>query len=181
MEILLFILFILAEPIKRILSFFLYPLIYPFRDKLRHDTLHLCLWNDYLYLPKFKWLWFFLDDSIKMESGHEYSTEPNRINSYWFKSEFGKSYHWSAIRNSFVNWNNWVAFKLGKFDKVLNSWGEISFQKLKKKRKGYRLELRQYAGGNRLYLEVYLFNRWNQVGTLSGQAPRFEIDIMKDR
>jgi len=176
MEILLFILFILAEPIKRILSFFLYPLIYPFRDKLRHDTLHLCLWNDYLYLPKFKWLWFFLDDSIKMESGHEYSTEPNRINSYWFKSEFGKSYHWSAIRNSCVNWNNYMAYKIGFYIKTLKRWGSIN----------NFIELRQYDNGKRLYCEFFIGSKFFQFGTLRGNrdtggASRFEIDLFKTR
>jgi len=40
---------------------------------------------------------------------------------------------------------------------------------------------RTYEHARRPYCEFWLFGRWNQVGWLKGQSPRFEIDVMKRR
>ena len=158
-------LYLLLEPIKRVLSALLYPFVYPFRGMVRSDrTMH----PEYLYEPK-NWVcvipWLFLDDSIFIETKKECAKQETKYPSWIAKrGDFIRSYWWSAIRNSFVNWNNYSAFRLGTYVK----------------RHGF-MEMREYSNGQkRLYMEFWVFGRWNQIGWLSG-TPRFEIDIMKKR
>jgi len=190
-QIAIFLGFTALELIKRFLSFFFYPIVYLFRNVIRSNKV---IWKGFLLEPKRGPLsaiaWFFLDDSIFLESGEkkkEYSLEPNRLGDathktiYWFKPDWLRAWQWSAVRNSCVNWNNWCAYSLGKFDKLLDSWGMDSFAEVKKSKFGYRLEYRKYANGNRLYLEFNLFHKWQQIGWLQGEATRFEIDAFKDK
>ena len=166
-QIIILLIFICLEPIKRCLSLALYPLIYPFRAKLRTDEI---LWATYLFKPKVKLLWFILNDSEKMKYGVEYANQDKYYPTlFWVNGEFLRSYYFNAIRNSFVNWNNWVAFKLGRKVKCLKRYGSIN----------NFIELRQFTNGKRLYCEFYLGSKWQQFGWIS--CGRFEIDLLKDR
>jgi len=178
---LIFILYISFSLIKDILAPLIYPIAYLFRHKLRnYDKI---LWEGYLYEPKFKPLFFFLNDSEFMTYGVEYANKEGYYPAWIWKwhNEFMLSYHFNAIRNAMVNWNNYSAYKLGKFVKLIKSGGKSDFTILRKDKKGYRWELREYINGNRYYIEFYLFKRWFQVGWLKGNAPRFEIDLFKRR
>ena len=168
-QIIILLIFICLEPVKRIVSLCLYPLIYPFRAKLRTKAI---LWKTYLFKPAFKPLWFFLDDSINMEQGEEYDDKEKRFPAILWElhNEFLLSYWWSAIRNSCVNWNNNVAFKLGHKLQCMKKWGG----------KNSFVELRLFAHGKkRLYTEFFIGSKWFQFGFIS--CGRFEIDLLKDR
>jgi len=170
------IIYLLLEPLKRVLSALLYPAIYLLRGVVR-DT-ESVTWKGYLYTPE-KCLgaflaWLMLDDSIHMETGYDFAASEKKYPAWIWNNgkagEFLLSYWWSAIRNSFVNWNNLSAYLLGSYVGELSHTGsEKNFYKV-----------RLYTNGVRPYCEFYLFGRWNQVGWLKG-TPRFEIDIMKRR
>ena len=165
------ILYLLLEPVKRVASALLYPLAYALRRQLRTGKV---MRPEYLYEPTFFPLWLMLDDSIHMETGYDFAASEKKYPAWIWNNgragEFLLSYWWSAIRNSFVNWNNLSAYLLGSYVGELSHIGsEKNFYKV-----------RQYTNGVRPYCEFYLFGRWNQVGWLKG-TPRFEIDIMKRR
>ena len=164
------ILYLLLEPVKRILSALIYlPLIYPLRRVLRRETI---LRPEYLYAPAFFPLWLFLDDSIRMETGEDRANQPGKYPA-WINGlgwTWLKCYWWSAIRNSCVNWNNYAAMKLGRFLSEEDHAGKRNFY-----------VMRTYERGRRPYCEFWLFGRWNQAGWLNGLSPRFEIDLMKRR
>lgn len=196
MELLTLILYIGLEPVKRVLSPFLYPVAYAFRWRLRargKDTprLWVKLWEPYLFKPSFLPLWLLLDDSLRYSQGKEYDDNEKRYPGWlwrWAGGEdpepteecpvpesFLKAWWWAAIRNSFVNWNNYSAWMLGAYSHTIKRYGgDKNF-----------IEVRVYQGGKiRCYIEFWLFGRWNQIGWLRGNsatngASRFEIDIMK--
>jgi len=170
MPILLFILFILCEPIKRILSFFLYPFVYPFRNKLRTKEI---LWKEYLYRPTkgLTFFYWFLDDSIFMEQGKEYDDKAKRYPDWIWElhKDWLLSWWWSGCRNSCVNFGNYQAFKLGDFITKFRKFGnDNNF-----------VEMKHFENGKRLYTEFFLFGRWNQFGWIT--RGRFEIDLFKTR
>ena len=163
------ILYLLLEPIKRILSAVLYPLAYALRRQLRTDKV---MRPEYLYEPTFFPLWLMLDDSIHMETGYDFAASEKKYPAWIWNNgtagEFLLSYWWSAIRNSFVNWNNYCAFKLGDMVSEEPHDG-----------KNFYVTRTFASGGKRPYCEFWLFGRWNQVGWITGG--RFEIDVMKRR
>lgn len=159
--------YLLLEPVKRVASALLYPLAYALRRKLRTSEV---MRPEYLYRPTFAPLWLLLDDSIQMETGEECARQENKYPAWvlacgWL---WLRCYWWSAIRNSFVNWNNYAAYRLGRFLHEDDHAGKRNFY-----------IIRTYEGGKRPYCEFWLFGRWNQVGWISGG--RFEIDVMKRR
>ncbi len=170
------IVYLLLEPVKRILSALLYPAVYPFRTRLRN--FHVKVWPGYLYEParglhSFL-LWLFLDDSIRMETGEDCANQNTKYPSWVLALNYRwlRCYWWSAIRNSFVNWNNLNAYCLGEFVSekfLLGAPGGKNFY-----------ITRKFTNGTRPYAEFYIAGRWNQVGWLKGSS-RFEIDIMKKR
>lgn len=164
--------FLMLEPIKRVLSLAIYvPIVYPLRHALRERRpLRGVMLAEYLYFPTFRPLWYFLDDSIKMETGEDCARQETKypawvISCGWL---WLRCYWWSAIRNSCVNWNNYSAFMLGRFICEEAHEGKRSF-----------IIWREYAGGRRLYSEFWLLGRWFQIGWLNGKSPRFEIDLFK--
>lgn len=164
------ILFLILEPIKRILSPILYPLAFVLRVRLRKEKV---MWDRYLYVPTFKPLWFFLNDGEKLCYGVEYANQEKYYPGWvWrIRNPFFLSFWFNAIRNSCVNWNNWMALKLGKFVSEVKHYG------------GTRdfVKIRRYEHGERMYMEFWILGRRNQCGWLDGMSPRFEIDIMKER
>jgi len=160
--------FILLEIPKRLLSLWLYPYAYQWRKELRTKEI---LWATYLFKSKFKPLWWLLNDSEKMKYGVEYANQDKYYPTlFWVNGEFLRSYYFNAIRNSFVNWNNWVAFKLGHKLQCMKKWGG----------KNSFVELRLFAHGKkRLYTEFFIGSKWFQFGFIS--CGRFEIDLLKDR
>ncbi len=194
-QILIFILTIIIDLITRLISPLLYPVSYIFRKYIRTNEIYV---KEYMYKWRkgWFWLWIWLDDSILIENLNLYKTYADycfSVKKYpvWYynlfkNNAFMLSYWWAAIRNCVVNLNNYQGYKLGRFIKVIKSWGEESFTKLYENKKGFRLELREYSSGQRrLYLEFYLFKRWNQMGWLSSKSSnacnRFETDILKKR
>lgn len=183
------IIFLLLEPIKRILSAVIYPIAYIFRDRMVTKQV---LFYGYLYQYKPAWflLWLFENDSERFDylygipTGEKYYPKwlynaCYKLDTWW--KRFLMAYWFNGIRNSMVNWNNWVAYRLGKFEGIIADYGEIDFLVLRDKRKGYRLEIRMFENGIRPYLEFYLFGRWFQIGWLNGAACRFEIDLFKKK
>ena len=161
--------FLLLEPVKRVLSAVFYiPLAFPFRGCLRDKRI--VLWANYLYLPAFWPLWLMLDDSIRMETGEDCAKQTAKYPSWVLACGWTwlRCYWWSAIRNSFVNFNNYAAYRLGRFLHEESHAGKRNFY-----------IIRTYEGGKRPYCEFWLFGRWNQVGWITGG--RFEIDVMKRR
>ena len=162
--------FLLLEPVKRVASALLYPLAYHWRDNLRNC--HAVVWPGYLYQPNrclhVFLLWLFLDDSVKFTYGTENSPEDFKYPAWILakKSDAWRSWWWAAVRNSCVNWNNWCAWKLGRFLE-----GETVLD-----RRNFYI-VRTFTNGKRPYAEFYLFGRFNQVGWIS--CGRFEIDVMK--
>ena len=168
-QIIILLFFILLEIPKRLLSLWLYPYAYQWRKELRTKEI---LWATYLFKSKFKPLWFFLDDSIFMEQGKEYDDKEKRYPALLWKwhKDFLLAWWWSGIRNSCVNWNNSVAFKLGHKLQCMKKWGG----------KNSFVELRLFAHGKkRLYTEFFIGSKWFQFGFIS--CGRFEIDLLKDR
>ena len=161
------ILYLVLEPVKRVLSAVLYPLAYALRRQLRTGKV---MRPDYLYRPAFAPLWLLLDDSVFIEFGVDYGNREKYFPAFvWASgSDFLKAYWWSAIRNSCVNWNNYAAMKLGRFLSEEDHAGKRNFY-----------VTRTYEHGRRPYCEFWLFGRWNQVGWLKGQSPRFEINLFK--
>lgn len=164
------ILFLLLEPVKRVISALLYPVAYALRRQLRTDKV---MRPEYLYEPTFFPLWLMLDDSIRMETGEDCARQDNKYPA-WVLSlgwKWLRCYWWSALRNSCVNWNNYCAYKLGDYRYALAHYGsDRNFYKV-----------RQYTNGVRPYCEFWIFGRWNQIGWLNGKSPRFEIDLLKKR
>lgn len=154
------------------------------------------LWQGYLYKPKRFWflLWLFENDSERFDYPFGIPTSSKYYSKWlynacykldtWWK-RFLMAYWFNAIRNSMVNFNNYMAYKTGKFIAVKWAKGCVSFSLLRMKKKGYRLENRLFFSQydncfkERLYLEFYLFKRWFQFGWLSNG--RFEIDLWKKR
>ena len=168
-QIIILLFFILLEPLKRILSLFLYPLVYVFRDSFRSKEI---LWKTYLFKKRGFFAHFFLDDSIFMEQGIEYDDKEKRYPAILWKwhNDFLLSWWWSGIRNSCVNWNNWIAFKLGHKLQCMKKWGSVN----------NFIELRLFAHGKkRLYSEFFIGKYWFQFGFIS--VGRFEIDLFKTR
>ena len=161
------ILYLVLEPVKRVLSAVLYPLAYALRRQLRTGKV---MRPDYLYRPAFAPLWLLLDDSVFIEFGVDYGNREKYFPAFvWASgSDFLKAYWWSAIRNSCVNWNNYASRKIGRFLSEEDHAGKRNFY-----------VTRTYEHGRRPYCEFWLFGRWNQVGWLKGQSPRFEIDLFK--
>lgn len=164
--------YLLLEPVKRVLSAVLYPAVYPFRNKLRN--FHVKVWPSYLYEParglhSFL-LWLFLDDSIRMETGEDCARQDSKYPAFVLKLGWPwlRCYWWSAIRNSFVNWNNLNAYCLGEFVSEEPHTGKRNFY-----------IFRTFTNGVRPYSEFYVAGRWNQVGWI--KCGRFEIDIMKEK
>lgn len=161
------ILFAILELVKRIASAILYPFIYPFRSRLRTDRV---LWPEYLYYPKpaLGLFWLFLDDSIRMETKEDcanqtekYPALVNALGWTWLKC-----YWWSAIRNSMVNLNNFLAWELGVH--ICDS----------KKPEGKNFIIKRiFTNGERPYCEFWILGRRNQIGWI--KRGRFEIDVMK--
>ena len=159
--------FLLLEPVKRVVSALLYPLAYALRRQLRTGKV---MRPEYLYEPAFFPLWLLLDDSIRMETGEDRANQPGKYPA-WVNAlgwNWLKCYWWSAIRNSCVNWNNYAAYRLGRFLHEEDHAGKRNFY-----------IIRTYEGGRRPYCEFWLLGRWNQVGWITGG--RFEIDVMKRR
>jgi hypothetical protein len=74
-----------------------------------------------------KFFWFYLNDSIYLSYNLEYPTEGKYYPAFIWKSNssFLKSYFFSAIRNSGVNYNNYTAFfSIGKFINVGKHYGD---------------------------------------------------------
>jgi len=165
--------FLLLEPVKRVLSFVLYPVAYHWRDNLRNC--HAVVWPGYLYQPNrclhVFLLWLFLDDSVKFTYGTENSPEDFKYPAWILakKSDAWRSWWWAAVRNSCVNWNNWCAWKLGKLVSEPEHAGKSFYI------------TRTFENGKRPYTEFYIFGRYNQAGWLSGTSPRFEIELMKKK
>ena len=176
--ILFILVYLLLEPVKRVVSALLYPLAYALRRQLRTGEV---MRPDYLYRPAFAPLWLLLDDSIEMEQGKDYDDKAKRYPTILWRchNDFILAYWWSAIRNSCVNWNNYAAYRLGSFQQVEAAFGAASFADIRARRAGWRVERRRFSGGVRLYCEFYLLRRWNQIGWITGG--RFEIDVMKAR
>lgn len=170
----------MLEPCKRIASFFLYPVAYYFRARLRNTKR--VIWPTYLYEPgrgvvAFAF-WLFLDDSLMFSQGKEYDDKEKRYSGWIWRSEspFLKAWWWASVRNSFPNGNNSIAYNLGYYIETIKHYGS---------QKNF-YEVRRYDNGVRPYCEFYVFGRWNQVGFLRGNrenngASRFEIDILKKR
>jgi hypothetical protein len=166
-------LYLLLEPVKRVLSAVLYPVAYALR-RVARDTSKV-MRPEYLYSPRpfMMALWFLLDDSIHMEQGREYDDSAKRYPATLWRAhnDFLLAYWWSAIRNSCVNWNNWAAMRLGAYKSTIRRWGSA--------RNFY--ETRQYEHGRRSYMEFWIMGRWFQVGWLKGTSCRFEIDLFKKK
>jgi hypothetical protein len=173
-------LYLLLEPVKRVLSAVLYPLAYALRRQLRTGKV---MRPEYLYEPTFFPLWLMLDDSIRMETGEDCARQDSKYPAWVLACGWTwlRCYWWSAIRNSFVNFNNYAAYRLGKFERIEASFGAASFADIRARRAGWRVERRRFSGGVRLYCEFYLLRRWFQIGWLAGDSPRFEIDLFKDK
>lgn len=166
------IIYLLLEPPKRLLSAVLYLVVYPFRAELRN--FHVKVWPGYLYEPVAFFPWLFLDDSIRMETGEDCARQDSKYPAFVLSLGYTwlRCYWWSAIRNSFVNWNNLNAYCLGEFVSekfLLGVPGSKNFY-----------ITRTFTNGTRPYAEFYIAGRWNQVGWLKGSS-RFEIDVMKKR
>lgn len=182
--------FLALEPVKRVVSAFIYRLAYTRRERLRNMDKQLR--PGLLYAPAAGVLafmgWLLLDDSLVYSQKREYDNKESRYPVWlWRRATAGKAqpedyprpgllaWWWAAVRNSCVNWNNYVAYQVGAFDKVLARYGSA--------RNFY--EVRRYASGDVLpYCEFYIAGRWNQVGFLRGSetgSSRFEIDVMKVR
>lgn len=180
--------FLILEPIKRILSPVIYPISYIFRDRM--TTKHV-LFNGYLYQYKPAWflLWLFENDSERFSYKYGIPTAEKYYPIWLFRyceqldnpiKRFLLAYWFNAIRNSMVNFNNFMAYKAGQLLGISESFGEGSFELLRQKKKGYRLEYRKFSNGKILpYLEFYLFGKWFQFGWIKNG--RFEIDLWKDR
>jgi len=110
-----FILFIIP---KKILSFFIFPLIYPFRHKVwKSMTAQYGDWQIDEALKQNKgwrlFVWLFLDDSCysdcktywdnKLEDGKYLK---------WAKSEFLQAWYWNGIRNTSNNLTHLIAVKV---------------------------------------------------------------------
>ena len=158
---------LLLEPVKRVASAVLYPLAYALRFHAREGSI---LWPGYLFHPDRVWVWVFLDDSVFMEFKKEYADKPKYYPAFIWNtgSNFIRAYWWSAIRNSCVNLNNYLAFKLGEMVSEEPHDG-----------KNFYVTRTFASGGKRPYCEFYLFGRWNQVGWI--KKGRFEVDVMKMR
>lgn len=161
------VLYLILEPVKRVLSALLYPAIYPLRRLLRNEKM---LWPEYLYRTNFWPLWLFLDDSIFMEFNTDFAGRAKYYPAVIWRtgSDFLRSYWWSAIRNSCVNWNNYSALRLGLL---------LSETPRANPRNFY--VTRTFGNGKRPYCEFWIAGRWNQVGWIS--CGRFEVDVMKDK
>ena len=186
-QVIIFLCFILLEPVKRVISIIFYRMAYDRISKLRGDEI---LWKDFLWKYTSKRptvYWFLLNDSEKMKYGTEYANDKKYYPSWaWSNGEFVRSWYFNAIRNSCCNFNNWIAYKVGFFKDEIKSGGKKTFTDVKNSKFGYRWELRQYDNCQRLYLEFNLFYKWQQFGWLRGNrekngASRFEIDILKDK
>lgn len=173
----------MLEPVKRILSPFIYPVAWLFRGRLRardkeRPRMWEKWWEPYLFRPTFTPLWLFLDDSLMFSQGKEYDDKEKRYPGWIWRSQspFLKAWWWAGIRNSMVNWNNLVAHNVGF---------HVSSIPATRPATGGFYEVHIYSTGKRRpYWEFWLFGRWNQVGWLRGNAAingasRFEIDIMK--
>ena len=108
----------------------------------------------------------------------------------WFKiklyiANFLMDYWFNGIRNSMVNFNNYMMMITGECCGYEWYIGCDSWEKLKQDKKGFRLEKRIFWSSyrqkfcKRLYLEFYLFKRWYQFGWL--KKGRFEIDLWKNK
>lgn len=165
-------LYLALEPVKRVLSAVLYPVAYRYAEEIRQTLLQLR--PGLLGAPSSVWTafwWLLLDDSVWCSYGWDFAINDKYYPAWILKrGPAWRAWWWSAVRNSFVNWNNLNAVLLGNFISEDAHAGKRNF-----------FITRVYANGRRPYCEFWLFGRWNQVGWLSGDAPRFEIDIMKRR
>lgn len=179
--------------IKSILSLFIYPIAYIFRDIM---TTKQVLFNGYLYQYKPAWflLWLFENDSERFDYlygipiGEKYYPKwlynaCYKLDTWW--KRFLMAYWFNGIRNSMVNFNNYMMMITGEYCGYEWYIGCEGWEKLKQQKKGFRLEKRIFWSGyrrkfcKRLYLEFYLFKRWYQFGWL--KRGRFEIDLWKKR
>ena len=124
-SILLLILFNISALFLKLISLFVYPISYLFRNKLRKyiyfkDQKGLELHEENCSVIT-KVLWFFLDDSIWLENIREHKTNKEYCiygKKNWLVEklsegklkEFLRSYYWGAIRNSNENLLMYIAF-----------------------------------------------------------------------
>jgi len=111
----------LLTPIKKIVSFLVYPIAYMFRNKVTRSTNAYTETNwelDKILKENSFWqilIWIWLDDSIHSDYKKEYhpTRHQNRIANFLdrlFKSEFFRSWYWSGIRNSSNNLSHLLAY-----------------------------------------------------------------------
>ena len=144
---------------KKILSFLIFPFIYPFRNKVtRAKSADKGNWAiPFIKQANKGWklfIWFFLDDSIYDECHKEYNTK--RKNIYWLThNDFLNAWYWNGIRNTSNNLSHYIT--KGKMIKVKKAY--IS--------KWYDYEVREFPKGIYPYLEIYIDNLVFNVGWLS--------------
>jgi len=189
----LFLFFIFFSLIKSILSILFYPIAYLFRDIMITKQV---LYNGYLYQYKRFWflLWLFENDSERFDYLYGIPTGSGYYPKWLYNScyqldtkwkRFAMAYWFNGIRNSMVNFNNYMMMITGECCGYEWYIGCDSWEKLKQQKKGFRLEKRIFWSGyrqkfcKRLYLEFYLFGRWYQFGWL--KRGRFEIDLWKKK
>ena len=91
----------------------------------------------------------------------------------WFKlklymANFLMDYWFNGIRNSFVNLNNYLKFKVvGDYVGVIKHWGSNRNW----------IELRQFTKSKRLAVQFYIFGKRNFIGW--GRSGRFWFEVFK--
>ena len=163
----------IAELIKRVIGVVLYPLAYWFREWAR--TNQAGSWCAFA-------LWLALDDTIHFEGLKMYGQsidycaygkrEPldwitERLKDGPFK-EFARSYNWSAVRNSVINFmvltEGWIGNRVSVISR--KEWGKSFY------------EVRQFSSGIKLpYLEYWIGGFRIQCGFL--QCGRFQQGIIR--
>jgi hypothetical protein len=159
----------LFTPIKKLVSFVVFPFIYPFKKFVNRpkESNSRNRWNiDWVLkhnniLQKFIWLW--LDDSIYSDYKKDFhpTKKQNKFFTWLdklFETEFFRSWYWAGFRNSSNNLSHLLTVKFtGKFVKI----EKVCFEN-----KYIKYELKRFEKGVRPYLEIRMFGYKINVGWL---------------
>ena len=161
----------LLTPVKKLVSFLLFPFVYPLRNKVWRSTnaYSSTRWEIDKVIQHNKgwklWVWFFFDDSIYSDYKVDYhpTKHLNPVVEFICKlikkdglRSFLRSWYWAGLRNSSNNLSHYLTVKLtGKLKQV---------KKVCINKDWIKYELREFEKDVRPYLELRSLNHKINVG-----------------
>jgi hypothetical protein len=155
---------------KKLFSFLLFPLVYPFRNKIWRSTnaYSQTRWEINKVLKKNKgWkflVWCFFDDSIYSDFQKDYHPYKHKSKVVEFLCskvgfcDFLRSWYWAGLRNTSNNLSHYLAWKVGEFQKVIKTCVE---------NKHIVYVIKQFSNCQRPYLEIKIGGLVLNIGWLN--------------